>query len=353
MTRPMHRLAGPAALGAAALLALAGCSDDPDPPSPGPPGWQVVLDKADLDRAVLSVWGSRPDDVFVVGGPLGNSGLETLALHYDGAAWRDLAPGGDETFWWVGGSGPDDVWMVGERGRIAHWDGAAFTAHDVATTATLWGVVALSPTDAWIVGGTPGKGTEAPNDIVLHWDGAAWLPEALPGAPLGRALYKVWGESSDDLYAVGEAGIIWHRAGGAWERQDDPALTSGTLFTVTGCGPSEVYAVGGSAVLRSDGQAWTPLDVTLGNSVNGVACGAPGEAAIVGFGGLKQRLVEGAWVNEFTEEPYADLHASWAEGGGAFWAVGGDWLSQATPDRARVGVVARYGSGSIVEAIEP
>jgi len=353
MSRPLHRLAGRAAIGAAALLTIPGCPDETDPPPAGPPAWQVVLDKEDLDRALLSVWGSGPDDVFVVGGPLGNSGFETLALRYDGAAWRDLAPGGDETFWWVGGSGPDDVWMVGERGRIAHWDGAGFTEHDAGTTATLWGVLALSPTDAWIVGGTPGEGTAAPNDIVLRWDGAAWTPEALPGEPLGRALYKVWGESADDLYVVGEAGIIWHRAAGGWERQDDPALTGGTLFTAFGCSPTEVYAVGGQAVLRSDGQAWTRLDVSLSNGVNGVACGGPGDVAIVGFGGLKQRLVDGAWINEFTEEPYADLHAAWAEGGGAFWAVGGDFLTQASPDRPRIGVVARYGPGSIPSTIAP
>jgi hypothetical protein len=339
-------------LGAAALC-LAGCPDEL-PPAPQPPAaWQVVLDEGDLDRAVLSIWGSGPSDVFAVGGPLGNAGFETLALHYDGSAWRELPPGGDETLWWVGGSGPTDVWMVGERGRILHWDGASFAEHDAGTTATLWGVLALSPTDAWIVGGTPGEGTAAPNDIVLRWDGASWSPEPLPDPPLGRALYKGWGESSEDLYVVGELGIIWHRADTTWERQDDPGLANGTLFTVHGCSAAEVYAVGGSAVLRSDGQAWSRLEVDLGNSVNGVACGGPGDVAIVGFGGLKQRLVDGAWVDEFTLEPYTDLHAVWAEGGGSFWAVGGDFLSSPMADRPRKGVIARFGQGRIPDAIGP
>ncbi|MCC6558923.1 MAG: hypothetical protein IT372_38840 [Polyangiaceae bacterium] len=349
---PIHRPAAWIAL-AAAAAALVGCPDETDPPPVEPPAWQVALDADDLDRAVLSVWGSGPGDVFVVGGPLGNTGRETLALRYDGERWRDLAPGGDETFWWVSGSAPDDVWMVGERGRIAHWDGASFTEHESGTTATLWGVLALSPADAWIVGGSPGGGASAPNDIVLHWDGAAWAPEPLPGEPLGRALYKVWGTSSDDLYVVGELGVIWHRAGATWERQDDPSLTTSTLFTVNGCGASEVYAVGGQAVLRSDGAAWTRLDVDLSSSVNGVACGGPGDVAIVGFGGLKQRLVDGAWINEFTVQPYQDLHAAWAEGGGAFWAVGGDFISSSSPGQPRAGVVARYGPGRVADAITP
>lgn len=339
----------------ALLLLAAGCPDDTDPPPQpeAPPAWRAVLDEADLDGAVLSVWGSGPGDVFVVGGPLGNTGFETLALHHDGERWRDLAPGGEETLWWVSGSGPDDVWMVGEQGRALRWDGASFRSHASGTDATLWGVYAFSKTDAWAVGGSPGKGTAAPNDIVLRWDGAAWAPDPLPGAPLGRALYKVWGTSSDDLYVVGEAGTIWHRGPSGWELQSDPPIATGTLFTVHGCGASEVYAVGGQDVLRSDGQAWTKLDVALTNTVNGVACGAPGEAALVGFGGMKQRLVDGAWIDEFTKEPHGDLHAVWAEGEGVYWAVGGDFLTKATPGARRRGLVARYGPGQVTDEILP
>jgi hypothetical protein len=92
--------------------------------SMAPPAWQTVLDGQDLDGVVLSVWGSAPGDVYAVGGPLGNEGFETLAVHFDGAAWQRLHPDGSETYWWVAGSGPSDVWMVGEKGRITHWDGA-------------------------------------------------------------------------------------------------------------------------------------------------------------------------------------------------------------------------------------
>jgi hypothetical protein len=240
------------------------------------------------------------------------------------------------------------VWMVGEKGRMTHWDGASFKEHPRVTTATVWGVWAASPTDAWAVAGSPGKGTDAPNDVVLRWDGEQWKQDPLPGAPLGRALNKIWGVSSEDLYAVGEAGTVWHRKGTTWNLESDPPLAQSNLLTVFGCSATDVYAVGGADVLHSDGTGWTAVDTGNGVSgVNGIACGAPGEVLIVGGGGLKQRLVGERWVDEFTVEPYGDLHAAWNDGEGSFWAAGGDFISKAEAGRQRKAIVARYGRGSV------
>lgn len=338
LVRGMGRVAG-----AALVVSAAGCSS---PAPTTPPAWQVVYDGSALGGAVLSAWGTGPGDVYVVGGSLGNSGFEAVAVHYDGAAWKKLSPGGADSFWWVSGSGADDVWMVGENGRITHHDGASFVDHPPLTTATIWGVWAASPTDAWAVGGTPEGGTAKPNDIVLRWDGTSWTQETLPGAPLGRSLNKVWGTASDDLYAVGESGTIWHRKGTTWALEPNPAQSN--LFTVYGCSATDVYAVGGQDVLHSDGGGtWTEVPVTLGNSVNGVTCNPGGAVLLVGFGGLKQRLVDGQWINEFTTPPYEDLHGSWADGQGAFWAAGGDFSSPAAAGTARHATIARWGAGAV------
>ena len=60
----------------------------------GPAAWQTVYSNKGLAGAVLSAWGTGPDDVFLVGGPLGDTGLEAVAVHFDGKAWTKLAPGG-------------------------------------------------------------------------------------------------------------------------------------------------------------------------------------------------------------------------------------------------------------------
>jgi hypothetical protein len=333
-------------------LVAAGCPDPNDDGSGGKPGWQVVFDDGGLDRAVLSIWGTNSKSVFAVGGPLGNTGFETLALHYDGSAWHDLHPGGAETFWWVNGTSATDVWMVGESGRIAHYDGVSFVDHPSGTTSTLWGVLALSPTDVWAVGGTPEGTIDQEDDIVLHWDGATWSHETLPGTPLHRALFKVWGTADDNLFVVGEAGVIWHRTAAGWVDESDASLAGGTLFTVHGCSATEVYAVGGANLLRFDGSMWTKVDASLTNGANGVSCSSPGVLAVVGFGGLKQRFDAGMWTNDFALAPHGDLHAVWADGEGSYWAVGGDFISKATPNTARNGTIARYGKGTISTKLE-
>ncbi len=340
------------------LLAALFCSGCPSPetdPLPEPESaWQIVLDHQDLDRAVLSVWGTAADNVFAVGGPLGNSGFESLALHFDGNSWRDLAPGGEAGFWWVAGTATDDVWLVGEKGRISHFDGKDFTEHDSGLEATIWGVWPFASDDVWAVAGTPLGGTEAPNDIVLHYDGKSWSPVALPGPPLGVAHYKVWGSSSDNLYVVGEKGTIWHRGAGGWVLESDPPIVSSILFTVHGCGADQIYAVGGLSALRSSGAGnWTKESLKPSNSINGVACAAPDQVIIVGGGGQKQRLVDGVWTNEYDIPPFVDLHAAWAAADGTFWVVGGDFLSGSSPNQPRDGMIARYGKGTVADSIAP
>jgi hypothetical protein len=318
---------------------LAGCG--PGTPAPAPT-WHVVL--SGLQETLLSIWGTAADDVFAVGGPLGN-GSPGVVLHFDGTAWTDLAPGGTDTFWWTNGTGPGDVWAVGEHGRIVHWDGTAFTEHVSGTTATLYGVWAASPTDVWAVGGTPGAGTGAPNDVALHYDGTGWTP-ASPPQPLGLAFFKVWGSGADDIYVVGEGGIIWHRRGAQWTLASNPPVAQGTLLTVNGCSANEIYAVGGRDVLRSDGTTWTrlPVSTALENDVNGVSCGAPGRVVIVGSAGLKERLSNGQWQDDFAQAPHIDLHGAWADPAGGYWAAGGDFVTGPVAGASRAGTLAYFGS---------
>jgi hypothetical protein len=348
-------------LGTVAPLACGTSSSPPSPPGDAGSGgtgeagatalgWSLPLQG--LQPSLLSVWGTSQSDVFAAGGGLGNGTPATL-LHYDGTAWKDLGAGGTDTFWWVHGTSDHDVWAVGTSGRIVHWNGTAFTSLPSGTTATLYGVWASTATDVWVVGGTPGGGTAQPNDVLLHYDGTSFTPSPLP-MTFGRTFFKVWGTSSANLYVVGEYGTIWHRTGTTWALEADQPkpLASGNLTTVSGCSATDVYAVGGLDVLQSDGTTWSRGAATVENGVNGVACGAPGHVVLVGFGGYRQRLVAGAWIDDTASSPLEhDLHGAWADPQGGFWAAGGGFVDMPKAGASRNGVLAYYGTAIVASTL--
>jgi photosystem II stability/assembly factor-like uncharacterized protein len=242
------------------------------------------------------------------------------------------------------------VWLVGEKGRITHWDGTAFREDTASTSATLFGVLALAPDDVWAVGGTPDNAA-AENDVVLHWNGTAWSRETLPN-PTGSAFFKIWGTNRENLYVVGDSGVILHRENGVWVREGQ-SLPSGRLTTVSGCSGNEVYAVGGRDLLVSrDARTWARADVLLVNDLNGVHC-RDGKVVAVGGGSLKLRLVDGKWESDFGSKPFTDLHATWIDDTGAAWAVGGQFVAAPRPGAIRNGVIARYGPGRVSSVVIP
>jgi hypothetical protein len=323
------------------VLALHGCGgSDGAKISPGEAmpasDWSVVMDGS--EGAFLAVWGASASGVFAVGGPLDNAGLEGLVMRFDGKSWQRVPAGGSDTFWWSHGTSAEDVWMVGEHGRMAHWDGTQLTELSSLTQATLFGVWAASPEDAWAVGGSP-ENAAGEQDVLLHWDGTGWARAVLPGAPQGKTLFKVWGEGSE-VFVVGEAGTIWRRHDGEWKLATNTGSTGGTLLSVSGCSATDVYAAGGRELIHWDGKSWGQFPLGLTRDINGVTCVRRGEAAVVGFGGLKGRVVHGALVDESDDEPRSDLHGVWTDPEGGLWAAGGDYVTPATPGAMRQGVLA-------------
>lgn len=111
--------------------------------------------------------------------------------------------------WFLGiwGSGPDDIYVVGQPGLIFHWDGTTWSRQE--------------------------SGTEV-------------------------ALTDVWADSTGTVYATGHDGVILWRQGGAWS----PMVTGTDAdFFSIGAFHGQIYACGRNdslAVLRQlDGAIWT------------------------------------------------------------------------------------------------
>jgi len=155
--------------------------------------------------AFYKVWGSSAHDVWAVGQRGG-------ALHYDGMSWSEVGIGTSEDLVSVWGTGPDRVAIVGGRsnGMIATYDGTSWNATMLTPLAGLNGVWMRSPDTVHVVGL---DGTTAVVDFDSH-DYEEILPDTT------ETLHSIFGDESGTITAVGgnlESAAGPYR-GAAWRR---------------------------------------------------------------------------------------------------------------------------------------
>ena len=192
---------------------VAACDPDPSDPEVVDTTWTEAFDASGAGW-LLSVWGPAPGQRFAVGGTPTEGRIEKEQA--DGS-WAPVAvPAGVPLLNWVFGFGSSDVVVVGNDGTILRGDGTTFSQVASPTDQDLWGVWGSAPNDVWAVGGSARLASGVPT--LLHYDGAAWTSvEVPPLTPTGvRALFKVWGSSATDVYAVGQIGVAIHWDGATW-----------------------------------------------------------------------------------------------------------------------------------------
>jgi hypothetical protein len=266
-----------------------------------------------------------PEDVWAVGRynsgrPPTATGRDTLAMHWDGAAFT-IVPTPNPT--WAGADlftledavavAANDVWAVGSAQDFAslksttlveRWDGSEWTIVPSPNPAgrslpnVLNAVDAASPTRIWAVGGAgfPEKG------LILRSNGSRW--KAVRN-PCGVALLGVDVISESDIWAVG-SGTTCHFDGSTWEvipsPQPRPEFNeiAYILKDVSGTGPDDVWAVGHrviesgehldflSLVEHWNGSQWTLVTRFVpGHTLDGVVALAPDDVWAVGTDAIR------------------------------------------------------------------
>ena len=81
-------------------------------------------------------------------------GTGGTALHFDGSSWSAVDSKTDRTLRSIWGASPEDVWVVGDAGRILHYDGLTLESvpvpdHPEVNHLAVWG---RTPSDIWIGG---------------------------------------------------------------------------------------------------------------------------------------------------------------------------------------------------------
>lgn len=292
----------------------AGVADSADS-APSPREWQDVA--ANLPGALLSVWGRSADDVYVVGADPGGG---PMAFHLANGEWTPLAGLDAGHLWWVSGDAAN-VWIAGEGGRIFRIpvEGGEPDAWVLDVRTTLFGIWGPGDGTAFAVGGNPDLPSDAAK--LFAFDGAEWTEVRLPANVAAEpALFKVWGRTANDVWAVGSGGVSLHYDGTIWTFVD--TASTANLITV-----HDGYIAGGTVngtilSLSTTGMVWSDESpagaVQLAGVHGGVAPVAVGVRGSVWF-----RDSDG-WTMDTRELPtYQDLHAVWVDPEGGVWAAGG------------------------------
>jgi hypothetical protein len=361
------------AIAAGFVILLAACSSDPKPLTPEPyippstegpcgettwpegySGWEVVCAAADAGH-FLSVWGSSPSDVYIVGGKPSKEGIpgETAIWHWDGATLAPIESPGKERAWWVFGTDADHVFVVGERGLgLVRENRGPFVPFETGTDRTIFGLWASSPERLYYVSGDF-VDPAARGELHVRTPEGAQKIEGEPFASYtGRALFKVWG-AGETVFAVGENGAMFRLAGGRWSRLSTPNDRD-AILTASGFSATEVYAVGG----RGRGVIWgwngvevtdlTPIDRPL-PGIMGVHAAPDKQLFVSGENGLLATLTSGVLHEEPQYTEHA-LHAVWGHEGGGAWAVGGNLLDTTGAPKGAIlrKPIASCGEGAVV-----
>jgi len=232
--------------------------------SPVTPIWDSSNSSDQGRRLLRTIWGTSPNDIWIGG----DSSLERPPSYVRESGWRSIITDGG-TGWApisifanhqikaIWGSGPGDIWLVGSQGIgisfAAHTNGVAaadgglpvWTEIDTQSLPILHAVWGSGPGDVWTVGD---YGT------IRHFVAGAEVWSVVD-SPTTESLRGLWGAGPDDIWAVGENGTILHYDGTAW-RTSTGAFPPGKkphLFSVWGSGPSDVWAVGSGVVLHFSG----------------------------------------------------------------------------------------------------
>lgn len=240
-----------------------------------------LQDQAGSSAGFLSVWGSRPNRIFVVG-------TNGAIRRWDGGGWSAMNSGTSEELQAVWGSSDTNVFATGNGGTVLHYDGTSWSRMSVdgLTNQQVYAIDGTSATNVYAVGnavsmhydgarwqptngfrptGMYGLSVQGENDVyaitlddLWHYDGTAW--SVIPGKPAGHTLASLWVLDATHIYMTSSQRSVLRYDGAAWSDIGTPTQ-SGFLREIWGTSADDIYATSllPNGIFHYDGRQWTKL----------------------------------------------------------------------------------------------
>jgi hypothetical protein len=270
--------------------------------------------------SLTALWVRASDDVWAAGSHVAHwNGTDwtTVDVGVDPASYHDILVFGDNDIWLAGGesigSGP---------GLLVHYDGSSWNRIDVAFAdkpiPALWGT---SSTDLWVLSGSGAH----------HFDGDTFTQfydyisgDTVPNPNLG-GLAAIAGRSQNDVWAVGEEGIILQFNGTQWRNVDERITATGIAAGVDSDG--RLWVSGDEEVWRSGLDGWTRIELNPEGdsplSINAYWLDPKGTLWAVGTGIWKIRGGEIESLENLSLPPFTYFVDVWGTSANDIWAAGG------------------------------
>ncbi len=202
----------------------------------------------------------------------------------------------------------NDIWGVGNSGKILHYDGTDWVENTDIGSIVLRGVDAVSSTNVWVVGDS-GK--------FFQYNGVVWQELFDLGS---SDIYAVDMLNASFGIAVGASGKFYTWNGTVWVETQD--LGSQAVNSVSLIDASNAWAAGASGkIWRWNGVSWSEF-VDTGNSVwNGIYMQNATTGWVVGNGGEIQSYDGVSW-NTVVSPVTSDLNQVYMLTTSNGWAVG-------------------------------
>jgi hypothetical protein len=142
----------------------------------------------------------------------------------------DVAIINENNIWAVGEIHTEDTYTYDSLGNwiqpynAVHWDGNTWELKRILYGGHFWSiesVFAFNENDVWFGG-------------IVQWNGHQLIEYPVPDVFIGVRINKLWGTSSDNLYAVGNNGTIAHYDGSEWQRIESPEGTDLEFTDISG-----------------------------------------------------------------------------------------------------------------------
>jgi hypothetical protein len=301
-------------------------------PPPARPGEWTRWESVPMARAIIGVWGARPDNVWAWG--------EDEMIHWDGRAWsRMTRPAAFGTVEDMGGTA-DAVWV-----RLGGHPSAPYPQDYWCDSGGGW-----RPGTCVSAGVAPEKVGEA-----VHWSEIAEVWPVPGEEPLAlEPLTSIPKAASRRGWRVG-ANEIWATDGSALARIKDGRLTIGFARDRLPSGLNDIWfasetdgwAIAGTWLFRWDGSDWRLEGQRASAGLRRLWGSAPDDVWAVGDGGLTLHWNGQTWSESYrVGEPLSfegrfapgappkvrelsgigDIRAVWSRGPDDVWAVGTNGL---------------------------